>query len=197
MLLFLLFVPLNRRRRGAGTGACSRHYRGISGQKQAASRRAIPSIELFHYAREAGWIEGNPVGGPFPRPQRSPTQCGPMVPVNDAEREPLFKFECLYERAGSVEGVVGRVDTVDPLREPLVRIDVVIGDAGLEDVEQRKARVVDCLFHYLLQVFLITRVASRHETAIERDRKGKGKIVIEYTSVDDYERVVGMLRGRA
>lgn len=29
------------------------------------------------------------------------------------------------------------------------------------------------------------------------DRKGKGKIVIEYTSVDDYERVVGMLRGRA
>jgi ParB family transcriptional regulator, chromosome partitioning protein len=28
-----------------------------------------------------------------------------------------------------------------------------------------------------------------------RDRKGKGKIVIEYTSVDDYERVVGMLRG--
>ncbi len=29
-----------------------------------------------------------------------------------------------------------------------------------------------------------------------RDRKGKGKIVIEYTTVDDYERVVEMLRGR-
>ena len=29
-----------------------------------------------------------------------------------------------------------------------------------------------------------------------RDRKGKGKIVIEYHTVDDYERVVGMLRGR-
>jgi ParB family chromosome partitioning protein len=29
-----------------------------------------------------------------------------------------------------------------------------------------------------------------------RDRKGKGKIVIEYASVDDYERVVGMLRGK-
>ena len=29
-----------------------------------------------------------------------------------------------------------------------------------------------------------------------RDRKGKGKIVIEYSTVDDYERVVGMLRGR-
>ncbi len=27
-----------------------------------------------------------------------------------------------------------------------------------------------------------------------RDKKGKGKIVIEYASVDDYERVVGMLR---
>jgi ParB family chromosome partitioning protein len=29
-----------------------------------------------------------------------------------------------------------------------------------------------------------------------RDRKGKGKIVIEYSNVDDYERVVEMLRGR-
>jgi len=29
-----------------------------------------------------------------------------------------------------------------------------------------------------------------------RDRKGKGKIVIEYSTVDDYERVVEMLRGR-
>jgi len=29
-----------------------------------------------------------------------------------------------------------------------------------------------------------------------RDRKGKGKIVIEYATVDDYERVVGMLRGK-
>jgi ParB family transcriptional regulator, chromosome partitioning protein len=30
-----------------------------------------------------------------------------------------------------------------------------------------------------------------------RDRKGKGKIVIEYSNLDDYERVVEMLRGRA
>jgi ParB family transcriptional regulator, chromosome partitioning protein len=29
-----------------------------------------------------------------------------------------------------------------------------------------------------------------------RDRRGKGKIVIEYASVDDYERVVGMLKGK-
>jgi len=29
-----------------------------------------------------------------------------------------------------------------------------------------------------------------------RDRRGKGKIVIEYSTVDDYERVVEMLRGR-
>jgi ParB family chromosome partitioning protein len=29
-----------------------------------------------------------------------------------------------------------------------------------------------------------------------RDRHGKGKIVIEYATVDDYERVTGMLRGR-
>jgi ParB family transcriptional regulator, chromosome partitioning protein len=28
-----------------------------------------------------------------------------------------------------------------------------------------------------------------------RDRRGKGKIVIEYSTVDDYQRVVGMLRG--
>jgi ParB family transcriptional regulator, chromosome partitioning protein len=29
-----------------------------------------------------------------------------------------------------------------------------------------------------------------------RDRKGKGRIVIEYSTVDDYDRVVGMLRGK-
>ncbi len=29
-----------------------------------------------------------------------------------------------------------------------------------------------------------------------RDRKGKGRIVIEYGSVDDYDRLVGMLRGK-
>jgi len=29
-----------------------------------------------------------------------------------------------------------------------------------------------------------------------RDRKGRGKIVIEYATVNDYERVVGMLRGK-
>jgi len=29
-----------------------------------------------------------------------------------------------------------------------------------------------------------------------RDRKGKGKIVIEYSTVEDYERVVSMLRGK-
>jgi ParB family chromosome partitioning protein len=29
-----------------------------------------------------------------------------------------------------------------------------------------------------------------------RDRKGKGKIIIEYSTVNDYERVVGMLRGK-
>jgi ParB family chromosome partitioning protein len=29
-----------------------------------------------------------------------------------------------------------------------------------------------------------------------RDRKGKGKIIIEYSTVDDYDRVVGMLKGK-
>ncbi|MGB8762436.1 MAG: hypothetical protein WCD01_16165, partial [Candidatus Sulfotelmatobacter sp.] len=29
-----------------------------------------------------------------------------------------------------------------------------------------------------------------------RDRHGKGRIVIEYATVDDYERVTGMLRGK-
>lgn len=29
-----------------------------------------------------------------------------------------------------------------------------------------------------------------------RDRKGKGKITIEYTTIEDYERVVGMLKGK-
>jgi ParB family transcriptional regulator, chromosome partitioning protein len=29
-----------------------------------------------------------------------------------------------------------------------------------------------------------------------KDRNGKGKIVIEYATVDDYERVVEMLKGK-
>jgi len=29
-----------------------------------------------------------------------------------------------------------------------------------------------------------------------RDRHGKGKIVIEYSTVDDYEKVTGMLRNK-
>jgi ParB family chromosome partitioning protein len=29
-----------------------------------------------------------------------------------------------------------------------------------------------------------------------RDRNGKGRIVIEYATVDDYERVVEMFRGK-
>ena len=40
-----------------------------------------------------------------------------------------------------------------------------------------------------------TREFPRRLRGRIRDKKGKGKILIEYSNVDDYERVVGMLRG--
>ena len=39
-------------------------------------------------------------------------------------------------------------------------------------------------------------VAPGMEELRIRDRNGKGRIVIEYANVDDYERVVEMLRGK-
>src|ERR1700733_6214100 len=84
---------------------------------------------------------------------------------------------------------------VEQIRDAVLRMDGYLAPKpGLDPNEKPKAkggaRWVDPnvrAAHNDLQRLLGMRVRIR-------DRKGKGKIVIEYATVDDYERVVGMLR---
>jgi ParB family chromosome partitioning protein len=84
---------------------------------------------------------------------------------------------------------------VEQIRDAVLRMDGYLAPKpGLDPNEKQKpkggARWVDPNVRAAqndLQRLLGMRVRIR-------DRKGKGKIVIEYSTVDDYERVVGMLR---
>jgi ParB family transcriptional regulator, chromosome partitioning protein len=83
-----------------------------------------------------------------------------------------------------IEMLVLRMEgLLDPLPDmPGVKKDKTSGGARWVDPNVRSAQTD-------LERLLGVRVRIR-------DRKGKGKIVIEYSTVDDYERVVEMLRGR-
>ena len=83
-----------------------------------------------------------------------------------------------------VEMLVLRMDgLLDPLPDmPGAKKEKASGGARWVDPNVRSAQVD-------LERLLGVRVRIR-------DRKGKGKIVIEYSNVDDYERVVEMLRGK-
>ena len=83
-----------------------------------------------------------------------------------------------------IEMLVLRMDgLLDPLPDmPGVKKEKTSGGARWVDPNVRSAQVD-------LERLLGVRVRIR-------DRKGKGKIVIEYSTVDDYERVVEMLRGK-
>jgi ParB family chromosome partitioning protein len=83
-----------------------------------------------------------------------------------------------------IEMLVLRMDgLLDPLPDmPGVKKEKTSGGARWVDPNVRSAQVD-------LERLLGVRVRIR-------DRKGKGKIVIEYSTVDDYERVVETLRGR-
>jgi len=82
---------------------------------------------------------------------------------------------------------------VEQIRDAVLRMDGYLAPKpGLDPNEKPKggARWVDPNVRAAqndLQRLLGMRVRIR-------DRKGKGKIVIEYSTVDDYERVVGMLK---
>ncbi|PYX69297.1 MAG: hypothetical protein DMG78_22530 [Acidobacteria bacterium] len=83
-----------------------------------------------------------------------------------------------------IEMLVLRMDgLLDPLPDmPGVKKEKTSGGARWVDPNVRSAQID-------LERLLGVRVRIR-------DRKGKGKIVIEYSTVDDYERVVEMLRGK-
>ena len=116
--------------------------------------------------------------------------------INFAQAKELLKLEdndriaeaALYAvkkgmNVEQIEALVLRMDgLLDPLPDmPGVKKKEKSGGARWVDPNVRSAQVE-------LERLLGTRVRIR-------DRKGKGKIVIEYATVDDYERVVEMLKG--
>ena len=116
--------------------------------------------------------------------------------INFAQAKELLKLEgndriaeaAIYavKKGMNVEQIEALVMRMDGLLDPLpgmpgVKKKETTGGARWVDPNVRSAQVE-------LERLLGTRVRIR-------DRKGKGKIVIEYATVDDYERVVQMLKG--
>jgi ParB family transcriptional regulator, chromosome partitioning protein len=107
----------------------------------------------------------------------------------------LLQMQNVEKLEWLAETAVEKAMNVEQIRDAVMRMDGYLGPKpGLDPDEKPKpkggARWVDPNVRAAqmdLQRLLGMRVRIR-------DRKGKGKIVIEYATVDDYERVVGMLR---
>jgi len=117
--------------------------------------------------------------------------------IGFSEAKELLKLEDPDLIQKTADYIVAKHMTLDQVETLIMRmtglLDPVPGMPG-QSVDRKKsgARWVDPNVRAAqldLERMLGVRVRIR-------DRKGKGKIVIEYHTVDDYERVVEMLRGR-
>jgi ParB family chromosome partitioning protein len=117
--------------------------------------------------------------------------------IGFSEAKELLKLEDPDLIQKTADYIVAKHMTLDQVETLIMRmtglLDPVPGMPG-QTVERKKsgARWVDPNVKAAqtdLERMLGVRVRIR-------DRKGKGRIVIEYSTVDDYERVVEMLRGR-
>jgi len=115
--------------------------------------------------------------------------------INFAQARELLKLDSDDKIAEAALYAVKKGMTVDQVEMLVLRmtglLDPIPGMPGQEP-KKSGARWVDPNVRAAqldLERMLGVRVRIR-------DRKGKGKIVIEYSTVDDYERVVEMLRGR-
>jgi len=104
----------------------------------------------------------------------------------------LMKIDDDVQMAGAATYAAKHGMTIEEIQTLVTRLE--LGGAFLEPVERMSsgARWVDPNVRAAqaeLQRILGLRVKIQ-------DRKGKGKIVIEYSTVDDYDRVVGMLSGK-
>lgn len=117
--------------------------------------------------------------------------------IGFSEAKELLKLEDPELIQKTADYIVAKHMTLDQVETLIMRmtglLDPVPGMPG-QVVERKKsgARWVDPNVKAAqtdLERMLGVRVRIR-------DRKGKGRIVIEYSTVDDYERVVEMLRGR-
>ena len=82
--------------------------------------------------------------------------------------------------------------TLEHIGERVRRLNDFPAIPGAQEVRQGTARWVDPNVR-AAQLDMERTLGMRVKIT---DRNGKGKIVIEYTSVDDYERVTSLLRGR-
>ena len=106
-----------------------------------------------------------------------------------SEARVLLRLENPQLLAKVADDAVRKRWSVDELEEVVFNISVPVRG---EEQPQGRARWVDPNVRAAqreLETILGVRVRIR-------DRKGKGKIVIEYATLEDYDRVVGMLRGR-
>lgn len=117
--------------------------------------------------------------------------------INFAQAKELLKLEDNDRIAEAAIYAVKKGMTVEQIESLVLRMDGLLDPIpGMPGVKKKEgtggARWVDPNVRAAqtdLERMLGVRVRIR-------DRKGKGKIVIEYSTVDDYERVVEMLRGK-
>ncbi len=114
--------------------------------------------------------------------------------INFAEAKELLRLEDNDQIAKAALFAVKKGMNIEQIERLVMRmeglLDPIPGMPGTE-VKKSGARWVDPNVRSA-QVELERLLGVRVKI---RDRKGKGKIVIEYSNVDDYERVVGMLKG--
>ncbi len=116
--------------------------------------------------------------------------------INFAQAKELLKLEDNDRIAEAAIYAVKKGMTVEQIESLVLRMDGLLDPIpGMPGVKKKEntggARWVDPNVRAAqtdLERMLGVRVRIR-------DRKGKGKIVIEYSTVDDYDRVVEMLRG--
>ena len=117
--------------------------------------------------------------------------------LNFAQAKELMKLEDDDRIAEAALYAVKKGMTVEQIESLVLRMDGLLDPIpGMPGVKKKEntsgARWVDPNVRAAqldLERMLGVRVRIR-------DRKGKGKIVIEYSTVDDYDRVVEMLRGK-
>lgn len=115
--------------------------------------------------------------------------------LNFAEAKELLRLEDNDQIAKAALFAVKKGMNIEQIERLVMRMEGLLDPIpGMPGTEPKKggARWVDPNVRSA-QVELERLLGVRVKI---RDRKGKGKIVIEYSTVDDYERVVGMLRGK-
>ncbi|MFZ0808238.1 MAG: ParB/RepB/Spo0J family partition protein [Candidatus Sulfotelmatobacter sp.] len=114
--------------------------------------------------------------------------------INFAEAKELLRLEDNDQIAKAALFAVKKGMNIEQIERLVMRMEGLLDPIpGMPGTEAKKsgARWVDPNVRSA-QVELERLLGVRVKI---RDRKGKGKIVIEYSNVDDYERVVGMLKG--